>query len=275
MIKKDRYSITFACYNAVNYTRKCIESMVNYGTPLDRLVVVDNASTDGTREYLSSLPIGQLILNKSNLGCGVAWNQGALHFQSEWTIIMNNDVLVSADWIEKLIDAAEKNKLKIACPSLIEGELDYDFDKFSQEASQKLATTIRVNSNHAVCMAIHKSVWCDIGYFVPNPRLLGYEDTIFFDAASKKNIKTGIVGASWLHHFGSITQTAIKLEKGLKQSDGLGDRKNYKLLNKSWFRRKLEKIKKINLTRNFRDTELSQFGLTLHGKRINGEFIWF
>ena len=46
--------------------------MVVHGTPLDRLVVVDNHSTDGTRDYLSTLPLGARIFNQHNLGCGTA-----------------------------------------------------------------------------------------------------------------------------------------------------------------------------------------------------------
>jgi GT2 family glycosyltransferase len=99
-----KYSITFACYNQVTYTRQCIESMIKHGLDLSRVVVVDNDSSDETREYLSTLPLGGRILNKSNMGCGVAWNQGALALQSEWTIIMNNDVLVSRGWVENLIN---------------------------------------------------------------------------------------------------------------------------------------------------------------------------
>ncbi|WP_245395100.1 glycosyltransferase family 2 protein [methane-oxidizing endosymbiont of Gigantopelta aegis] len=70
------YVVTFACYNQVEYTRQCIESMVRQGDDLSRLVVVDNGSTDDTRNYLQSLSLGGLILNSANLGCGVAWNQG-------------------------------------------------------------------------------------------------------------------------------------------------------------------------------------------------------
>ena len=106
----------------------CVESMVKHGTPLDRLVVVDNCSTDNTREYLSGLPLGGRIFNSENLGCGTAWNQGALALQSEWSIIMNNDVLVSPMWIENLIQAAESQNLKVISPALIEGPIDYDFD---------------------------------------------------------------------------------------------------------------------------------------------------
>ena len=107
-MNSQKYAITFACYNQVEYTKKCIESMINHGIDLSRLVVVDNASIDSTRSYLETLALGGRIFNTSNLGCGVAWNQGALALQAEWTIIMNNDVIVSKDWIESLITVAEK-----------------------------------------------------------------------------------------------------------------------------------------------------------------------
>ena len=70
------YAITFACYNQVAYTKACVESMVRHGVDLGRVVAVDNGSGDETREYLSSLPLGGRVLNRVNLGCGVAWNQG-------------------------------------------------------------------------------------------------------------------------------------------------------------------------------------------------------
>ncbi len=175
-----KYAITFACYNQVDYTRQCVESMIKHGIDLSRLVIVDNFSTDNTREYLQTLPLGGLILNKENLGCGVAWNQGALVLQAEWTIIMNNDVLVSRNWLENLINVAEQNQLKVISPAMIEGPLDYDFDTFAGQASSKLQTVLRLGARHAVCLAIHNSVWQEIGYFQPIPKLLGYEDTLFF-----------------------------------------------------------------------------------------------
>ena len=143
-MNKNKYSLTFACYNSVEYTKLCVDSMITHGTPLDRLVVVDNGSKDETRDYLSTLPLGGRIFNNQNLGCGVAWNQGALHLQSEWTIVMNNDVLVSPNWIENLIGAAESQNLKIISPALIEGKLDYDFDSFEKEAQAKMKNEHRL-----------------------------------------------------------------------------------------------------------------------------------
>ncbi len=269
-----KYSLTFACYNSVEYTKKCIDSMIAHGTPLNRLVVVDNHSSDGTRDYLASLPLGGLILNQHNLGCGTAWNQGALALQSEWSIIMNNDVLVSPHWIENLITTAERSNLKVISPALIEGPLDYDFDAFSLMASQTMKNANRLGSHHAVCLAIHESVWMDVGYFQPVPKLLGCEDTLFFHELKKADIQTAITGSSWLHHFGSITQTAMKLERGLGQKDGLANRYNYKLLNQHWLTRKLNKYQTKQHQLASRNAEVQRYGMSVHGLRESGQFKW-
>ncbi len=271
---KNRYTITFACYNSVEYTRKCIDSMLKHGTPLDRLVVIDNGSSDGTRNYLNSLSVGGRIFNSNNMGCGVAWNQGALAIQSEWTIVMNNDVLVSPNWIENLINTAEQLNVKIISPALIEGPLDYDFDIFEKHAQQEMHQAHRIGARHAVCLAVHQSVWMDIGYFQPTPKLLGYEDTLFFHHASKAKIRTAMTGASWLHHYGSITQTAMKLELGLKDKQGLSNRYNYKLLNQSWLERKLAKLNKQKQQKIWRDDELEKHDMSIHGLRENDKFVW-
>jgi glycosyltransferase involved in cell wall biosynthesis len=269
-----KYSITFACYNSVKYTKLCIESMVKHGTPLNRLVVVDNGSTDETRSYLGSLNLGGRIFNNQNLGCGIAWNQGALAQQAEWTIIMNNDVLVSRQWIELLISTAEEKSLKIISPSLIEGPNDYDFDTFSTQASAKMRNVLRKNYPHAVCLAIHNSIWMDIGYFQPMPKLWGYEDTMFFHAAKSQKVPMAITGRSWLHHFGSITQSEMKKERGLSEKQGLGGRHNYRYLNQSWLARKISKREKISALKNFRLQELKAYSMTLHGIREDGQFKW-
>ena len=269
-----KYAITFACYNQVDYTKMCINSMVAHGLDLSRLVVVDNASTDDTRRYLETLALGGRIFNRTNLGCGVAWNQGALALQAEWTIIMNNDVIVSAHWIENLIETAEKNNLKVISPALIEGVMDYDFDEFSKQAQLKMQGAMRLGGQHAVCLAVHQSVWLDVGYFQAIPKLLGFEDTMFFKELVKANIASGMTGAAWLHHFGSITQSAMKQERGLSQKDGLAYRYNYRLLKQGWLTRKWNKIKKNKQLKTWFDAELKAYDMSMHGTRVNADFVW-
>jgi N-acetylglucosaminyl-diphospho-decaprenol L-rhamnosyltransferase len=268
------YAITFACYNQVDYTRQCVDSLVRHGYDLGRVVAVDNGSSDDTRDYLATLPLGGRILNRQNLGCGVAWNQGVLALQSEWTIVMNNDVLVSEHWLENLIAAADRRGLKVVSPALMEGPLDYDFEAFARDASTRMRDVARMGARHAVCLCVHQSVWDKVGYFQATPSLWGYEDTLFFNALDQAGIEAAIVGASWLHHYGSITVSAIKQERGLSQKSGLGARNNSRLLGKSFLRRKMDKMQRKSQERRWRTEELAKYGMTLHGERKDGAFAW-
>jgi len=274
MMQNPNVSITFACYNQVAYTRQCIDSMSFCETPLNQLVVVDNASNDETMSYLNSLPLGKVIHNKDNLGCGVAWNQGALEFQADWTIIMNNDVIVSKQWIEGLINSATKHNLDIVSPAMIEGKLDYDFHGLAHKARIEMSDALRMGWAHAVCLAVHKRVWKEVGYFRPTPKLLGYEDTLFFHEARLAGMRMGTTGASWLHHFGSITQSAMKRERGLKERDDLGLPNNNRLLHQSWLKRKVNKFKNKRQLKKWREHEIMKYGMSLWGQSSEGKLTW-
>jgi GT2 family glycosyltransferase len=268
------YSVTFASYNHVDYTRQCVESLVRHGIDLARVAAVDNASSDDTARYLASLPLGALIENKANLGCGVAWNQGVLAFQTEWTVVMNNDVVVSANWLESLVGAAKRLGVAVVCPALVEGRLDYDLDAFAAAASTKMRDAARVGARHGVCMCVHRSVWDKVGYFAAQPGLWGYEDTLFFRHLDLAGIRTAVAGASWLHHFGSITVSAMKRERGLGEKEGLSARDNYRLLGMSTLRRKWDKFQRSRQEKNWHDDELARYGMTLHAERQGGAFAW-
>jgi GT2 family glycosyltransferase len=274
MTINEDYAITFACYNQVDYTRRCIDSLVATGVAPSRIVAVDNGSSDDTRPYLESLNLGRCVFNKGNLGCGVAWNQGALAFQAEWTVVMNNDVVVTPGWLAALIDCAREHRLKMVCPAMIEGTLDYDHVAFARDATARMKSALRAGDRHAVCMLIHASVWMDIGYFRSVPKLFGFEDTLFFDELRKAGIATGITGASWLHHFGSVTQSAMKKELKIAEHEGLGARNNKALLNQNWIARKLIKLQRNNRLCTWRDEELAAYGMTMHGERREGAFRW-
>ena len=267
-------AITFACYNQVDYTRQCVDSLVRTGFDLSRLVVVDNCSTDETRDYLSGLPLGGLLLNRNNLGCGVAWNQGALALQADWTVVMNNDVVVTPGWLDGLLSAAQQNGLRVVSPALLEGPLDYDLDAFSADAVQRMGSVVRRGGRHAVCMAVHASVWNEVGYFRATPGLWGFEDTVFFHELDRAGVPCAQVGASWLHHYGSITLSALKRERGLSQKQGLSARDAYKALGQSFLERKLGRLRRKRQERQWRDEELARHGMTLHGERAGGQFTW-
>lgn len=271
---KHDYAITFACYNSVDYTKTLVESLIKVGTPLDRIVVVDNGSTDETRDYLLTLPLGGRIYNKGNQACGVAWNQGILHLQAEWSVVMNNDLIVPPQWIEKLIKTAIDNNLSVISPAMIEGELDYDFDEFSSKSGEKMKSVFRHKSQHAVCVCIHRSVFHEIGYFRANPKLLGFEDTIFFHDLGKSDFRSAINGHVWLHHFGSITQKDMKKKLGKSEKEVLMSVDDRQVLQQGWLERKITRFKTKKQSETWRTLELANHGMTLHGERVNHEFVW-
>ena len=272
---KHEYTITFACYNQLEYTKQFIASLDREEVDFSRIVAVDNGSTDGTREWLGQQGFGAVILNNRNLGCGAAWNQGALAIQSKWTVVMNNDVVCAKGWLRNLLNAAEANQLHIASPAMVEGELNYDFVDWAHKAEADMKGYIRKNAPHAVCMAIRDDVWSEIGYFMPVPKLLGYEDGIFFQRAAEAGFSTGTTADSWLHHYGMTTQKALKLEMKLDQRDSLGNRNLMRLyMAQSWLARKVSRHQRRYLVKAASAYELSSYGKSVHALRDGGDFFW-
>jgi GT2 family glycosyltransferase len=272
---KANYTITFACYNQLDYTKLFIASLDREEVDFSRIVAVDNGSTDGTREWLGQQGFGAVVLNERNLGCGAAWNQGALAIQSRWTVVMNNDVICAKGWLRNLLAAAEANQLHVASPAMVEGELNYDFVAWATEAEAKMFGYVREGAPHAVCMAIRDDVWNEIGYFMPVPKLLGYEDAIFFQRVLEAGLKTGTCADSWLHHYGMTTQKALKLEMKLNQNDSLGNRNLMRLyMAQGWLERKLARYQRRKLLSDTRASELIQFGCSVHGVRDGSNVEW-
>jgi GT2 family glycosyltransferase len=101
-------SIIVLTYNNLEYTRQCLDSI--YGKPAGadfELVVVDNASSDGTPEYLkgfaASHPGCRLLLNTENSGFPRGNNLGAAAAMGEHIVFLNNDTVVTQGWLAGLI----------------------------------------------------------------------------------------------------------------------------------------------------------------------------
>jgi GT2 family glycosyltransferase len=268
------YTITFATLECLEHTKMCVESLLKSGVDTKRIVAVDNGSSDGTPEYLQHLGLGAAIINRQNLSCGAAWNQGILAQQSDWTIVMNNDVVVTDRFAEKLISFAIDNNLKLVSPARIDGILDYDFSKFAKEAEFKMDKSVRLGSSNAICMCIHWSLFNEVGFFRANPLLLGFEDGLFFNELRKKKIRHATTGSVWIHHFGSVTQEHMKLVMGKNANNLLVKVNDRKLYGQSWYERKLYRYKLKSDLKYWRIQELESFSMTLHGARVDGEFVW-
>lgn len=96
-------------WNAIGFTRQCLGALRELTDhPNWRLIVVDNGSTDGTPEWLSTLDWVTLVRNRRNLGFTKGCNIGiTATLDAEDVILMNNDVIVTdPHWLTKLQDTA-------------------------------------------------------------------------------------------------------------------------------------------------------------------------
>ena len=114
-------------YNGHKWYDRCFSSLRNSSIPLN-IVVVDNASTDGTVEFIKKqYPEIHLIESKENLGFGRANNIGmryALDHGCDYVFLLNQDAwLVQDDCLEQMMSIAEAHpEFAILSPMQLYGD---------------------------------------------------------------------------------------------------------------------------------------------------------
>lgn len=93
------YTLAILAHNRLDLTRQCLESIFASEHSRAEIIVVDNASTDGTRDYLQSLwPKIELIRNDENTGTD-GWNRALAFSRGTYFVVLNNDVIVRGSWL--------------------------------------------------------------------------------------------------------------------------------------------------------------------------------
>ena len=266
------YTIVIPVLDQLAYTRQCVDSLIAGGCPPDSILVIDNGSKDETPQWLASRPEIRSLRNRVNLGCGGAWTQGALLARpdDEWVILLNNDVIVPVHSIEHLLASADRHGLDVVSPALVEGTLDYELAAHAQAFTAAMSGVVRRGWFHGVAFAVRRRVFEAIGFPDTDRQLGGREDVEFLVRCQRHGVPVGTVGDALLHHFGSITQKAIKLESG--QAD-LGDRAHfYTKVGMGWWARKRFKRDRRESARRWVATERSAHGYAMHMLRENGRW---
>ena len=95
-------------FNNLALNRQCLESV--YGRtewPNLEVIVVDNASEDGTPDYLAEaqreFPTLHVVLNDSNEGFARANNVGLARSGGDFLVLLNNDTVVTRGWLASLV----------------------------------------------------------------------------------------------------------------------------------------------------------------------------
>jgi GT2 family glycosyltransferase len=108
-------SIITAIHNQLDMNRLFWEYLLKYTDNPFELIVIDNISTDGSREYFHTLPGDKvkMIENDANYSYPYCQNQGISLAQYDVMIFLNNDILVSNHWDTRLLEVLGKNGREI------------------------------------------------------------------------------------------------------------------------------------------------------------------
>ncbi len=101
-------SVVVVTWNNVELSRRCVESVLHdSGWSNLEVIVVDNASSDATPEWLAELeerePRARVVRNAENRGFAAGCNQGLSLARGEFLVILNNDTVVGPGWIRTLL----------------------------------------------------------------------------------------------------------------------------------------------------------------------------
>jgi FkbM family methyltransferase len=100
-------TINVMAYNQLEYTRKCVESILHYTKEPFELLLTDNGSTDGTSEYFNAVknyrPHTRIIRNFQNRIAETAINHSTSMARGTYFVFVSNDTLVHEGWLDNLI----------------------------------------------------------------------------------------------------------------------------------------------------------------------------
>lgn len=107
-------TIQIVTYNSANDIAECLEGVRQQSYPIKEIIVIDNASKDGTvervRAYIEQTHASNihLVVNPTNTGFAQAHNQGICMTQSDYVLVLNPDVQLGTEYVERLVGIMEQ-----------------------------------------------------------------------------------------------------------------------------------------------------------------------
>ncbi|OUX30284.1 MAG: hypothetical protein CBE24_06860 [bacterium TMED264] len=107
-----RVSIIIPHWNGIDTLSECLLSLFKIRHDSYEVIVVDNASTDGSQSWVkNTYPNLKLIENEKNYGYAGGCNRGALEANGDYLVFLNNDTIQDPDWIQKLEKFMKKDNM--------------------------------------------------------------------------------------------------------------------------------------------------------------------
>ncbi len=212
-----KVSIIIPVLNHVQMTSECVDSIERHTRSVEyELIIVNNGSTDGTREYLDSKD-GVVALHCSrNIGVAPAWNLGIEHSSGEYLCIVNNDIVFTPGWLENLLWPFGADK-RVWCtgPVFTSGPLPERFDQLAELVSESEPKLV-LGGMVGFCFVLARQAIDQVGLFDEQYETAWYEDTDYYCRLLAAGHPPALATHSLIHHYETRTASAELPEGGLR-----------------------------------------------------------
>jgi len=234
-------------HNALDFTRQCVDSLLQHTTGRWELICVDNGSSDGTVDYLNRLADThahvRVIANGENLGFAAGNNRGLAAAAGEQVVLINSDIVVTAGWLDRLLACADQSgKIGLVGPMTnnISGpqqlpSVGYDPTNLTGLAEFAASHALRTEGVakpywRAVgfCLLIKREVIETIGGLDERFGLGNFEDDDYCLRALLTGWQTWLAADCFVHHYGSQSFAAA----GVDYRQCLQD--NWEIFKQKW-----------------------------------------
>ena len=114
-------SVLIVTFNSAKHLQACMRSVEQQDYRPLEVIIIDNASTDTTRDLLTDYAATyKVIVNENNLGFAAAQNQALCKAKGNWLLCLNPDVLLSPNFISELMRSSQFDpKIGALCGKLL------------------------------------------------------------------------------------------------------------------------------------------------------------
>jgi len=220
IVNKPLVSVIIVNFNGKTHLEECLKSLMNITHPKFEVILVDNNSTDDSIQFVTDHYPSVIILKlDTNRGFAEPNNMGAKIAKSDFFLFLNNDTIVTSNFISEMVKIIETDDKIAICQSLLlkpDGSIDSSGD-FIDELGIAYNSTTPVNhvreitSARGASMLVRKKVFEDLGGF-DDKFFVSFEDVDFGWRSWIAGYKTVLIPKSIVYHSGGKTYEKFRSE---------------------------------------------------------------
>ena len=215
-----KVSIIIVNYNGKELLQKCLDSLLKVNYDNFEIILVDNNSTDGTVEFITkNYPSLIIIKLDSNKGFAEPNNVAAKISKGKYLLFLNNDTVVTPNFISEMVKVMETDKKIAICQSLLlkpDGSVDSSGDFIDHlgvvyNSKTEIDEIREVSSARGASMLVRSDIFEKLDGF-DQKFFITFEDVDLCWRSWILGYRVLIIPTSIVYHEGGITIKKIKSE---------------------------------------------------------------